>query len=52
MKPIVKKVLPLVGIAALAGLGTAGVLNRDNILYKLYRWTYKYQIKKEDISPS
>ena len=51
MKPIVKKLLPLVGIVALTALGTVGILKKDTLLYKLYQKSYKYQIKKENITP-
>jgi hypothetical protein len=51
MKPIVKKLLPLVGIAALTALSTVGIIKRDSILYKIYQKSYKHQIKKENITP-
>ena len=51
MKPIVKKILPLVGLAALTALGTIGIIKKDKIAYKIYQKSYKHQIKKENITP-
>jgi branched-subunit amino acid transport protein len=51
MKPIVKKILPFVGVAALTALGTLGIMKKDTLLYKLYQKSYKHQIKKENITP-
>ena len=51
MKPIVKKILPFVGVAALTALGTLGILKKDMIAYKIYQKSYKHQIKKENITP-
>tara|TARA_R110000737_G_scaffold87055_2_gene119722 strand:+ start:264 stop:419 length:156 start_codon:yes stop_codon:yes gene_type:complete len=49
MKP--KKVMPIVGVAAIAALGAVGFLKRDSLIYKLYQKTYKHQMKKENITP-
>ena len=46
-----KKVVPIIGVAAIAALGAAGFLKRDSLIYKLYRKTYKHQMKKENITP-
>ena len=46
-----KKVLPFVGLGVLAGLGTLGFMKRDNIIYNIYKKTYKHQVKKENITP-
>ena len=51
MKPIVKKILPFVGVVALTALGTLGIMKKDTLLYKLYQKSYKHQIKKENITP-
>ena len=51
MKPIVKKILPLVGLVALTALGTIGIIKKDKIAYKIYQKSYDYQIKKENITP-
>ena len=52
MKPIVKKLLPFVGVVALTALGTIGIMKKDSILYQIYQKSYKHQIKKENITPS
>lgn len=46
-----KKIVPLVGLVVLAGLGAIGFLKRDSISYKIYKKTYEQQIKKENITP-
>jgi len=51
MNPIVKKILPLVGVAALTALGTLGILKKDKIAYKIYQKSYRHQIEKENITP-
>ena len=51
MKPIVKKMLPFVGVVALTALGTLGIIKKDKIAYKIYQKSYKHQIKKENITP-
>ncbi len=52
MKPVVKKLIPFVGVAALTALSTLGIMKRDRIAYKIYEKSYKHQIKKENITPS
>ena len=52
MKPVVKKLIPFVGVAALTALSTLGIMKKDEIAYKIYEKSYKHQIKKENITPS
>jgi hypothetical protein len=51
MKPIVKKILPFVGLIALTALSTIGIMKKDELAYKIYQKSYKHQIKKENITP-
>ena len=52
MKPVVKKLIPFVGVAALTALSTLGIMKKDEIAYKIYQKSYKHQVKKENITPS